>query len=672
MSGPWQSGEWTVLVCTLLHTLWQGAAAAVLLFLALKTIPVRNVDLRYGLCSAALCFVMTAWLGTWHVLDAHTIHPNASVAAYEPESSERLRMDSGPAPDVPDAHVNVPAVTVFPREGTARTYPLFKRWAGWLAAFWILGVVIGMARMLRGVIGAERLRRQCRAVVDSRILTVMEELQECLGLRNRIRILVNDRIVMPSVMGVIWPAVLLPATFLTGVPADQLRAIIAHELAHIRRYDYLVNLGQMIIEALLFFNPFVWWISQQMRVEREACCDLLAAGHCQSSVRYVEALLSVINHCNANPSPMLAAGGQSKGNALDRASRLLVPGYSPVLRLRWFSLLAVLLLVSATLFGLWKGSQAFAQTIQDQKKSPIEAETASEVILKLGNLFDHVQSFQFTEVVGTFPDDYSKLTWQEMGTAWRIDEIRVAKIPPKDPRQSNNWHTLLSFDGARAYSVEKEDGRVLTEKAPLKRQFTDVDYDAYIRGPLMPFEFLLSKTWPREKLAMFRSADYLQTVAKRAALDPAKDRQLDGHPCVAVKIRDGYNRWNPGHEENVDFVAYLASDLNYYPLAWEEYDKNGKLTYTYTVKQLQSIPLEPHGGPLFYSPASWVWHDATFGFDQQEPDSDIKVNTLGKADFGLYPTLQLYSADGEDAEKIKYIEDVDAKTLKEIKPWLKP
>jgi hypothetical protein len=229
-----------------------------------------------------------------------------------------------------------------------------------------------------------------------------------------------------------------------------------------------------------------------------------------------------------------------------------------------------------------------------------------------------------------------------------------------------------SIDGERAWYVDKPQGRVFTEKPPLKRRFTDVDYNAYIRGPLMPFEFLISKSWPREKLAMFKSTGYLESVAKRTALDPAKDRQLDGHPCVAVKITDGYDRWNPGHEEDVDFVAYLATDLNYYPLAWEEYDKRGKLTYIYTVKQLQSIPSDPRGAPLFYYPASWVWHNATFGFDQQEPESNINVNTLGKTDFGLLPTLQVYAADGEDAGRIKYIEDDDAKTLKEIKPRLKP
>ena len=130
-----------------------------------------------------------------------------------------------------------------------------------------------MLRMARGALGAGRLCRQCRDLTDPRILALAEELRGRLGLSRRVRFLVSDEIGVPSVMGILWPAVLLPASLLTGVPTDRFRAFIAHELAHIRRWDYLVNLAQMLVEALLFFNPFVWWSSRQMRLEREACCD---------------------------------------------------------------------------------------------------------------------------------------------------------------------------------------------------------------------------------------------------------------------------------------------------------------------------------------------------------------------------------------------------------------
>ena len=237
-----------------------------------------------------------------------------------------------------------------------------------------------MLRTAKGTLGASRLRRRCRDLADPRILALAEELRTRLGLSRPVRFLVCDEIGVPSMLGILYPAVLLPASLLTGVPFEQLRAILAHEIAHIRRLDYLANLAQMLVEALLFFNPFVWWLSRQMRLEREACCDQVAAGECQSPASYVEALVSVIERSRLTTAvpPILAASGPDAhgGNALERARRLLVPGYQPAFRIRWFSLAAVLVLSASALSGLWLGTRAVAQTIQaaEEKTAPRPAD----------------------------------------------------------------------------------------------------------------------------------------------------------------------------------------------------------------------------------------------------------------------------------------------------------
>ena len=86
--------------------------------------------------------------------------------------------------------------------------------------------------------------------------------------------------------------VLLPASLLGGIPMDQLEAILAHELAHVRRHDYLVLLGQSVMETLFFYHPAVWWISHRMRVEREYCCDVEAA-QVSDRLVYVQALANL-------------------------------------------------------------------------------------------------------------------------------------------------------------------------------------------------------------------------------------------------------------------------------------------------------------------------------------------------------------------------------------------
>ena len=267
------STGWMALLFALLHTLWQGAVAAGALFLALRATPVRHVNLRYGLSAAALVTVLLAGFETWVALD---VRPQAAAelslshmneVRSEP-ASRNAALSGGPAIMAPGSTASA-GQPQLPRAVADAGVASGPAWPAWAGVFWLSGVAVCLARAVRGVIGAERLRRRCRIVADSGIFALVEELRTRLRLPRRVRVLVSEEIVVPSVMGILWPVVLLPATFLTGVPPEQLRAILAHELAHIRRWDYLVNLGQMVVEALLFFNPFVWWISRQMRVERE-------------------------------------------------------------------------------------------------------------------------------------------------------------------------------------------------------------------------------------------------------------------------------------------------------------------------------------------------------------------------------------------------------------------
>ena len=115
-----------------------------------------------------------------------------------------------------------------------------------------------------------------------------------------------------------------------------------HELAHIRRGDYLVNLCQLLAESLLFFNPAVWWISRQIRQEREACCDAMAIALAGEPLQYARRTLAQAARAALAAAP--AFGDRLNPSGLkDRVQRLLVPGYRPALRLTWRALLASLL-----------------------------------------------------------------------------------------------------------------------------------------------------------------------------------------------------------------------------------------------------------------------------------------------------------------------------------------
>ena len=370
---PWlNTPAWQPLVQALLHTLWQGALAAGGLCLALRWLPAHRANLRYGLSTAALALVLLLGLSSWALLDP----PQPAAASRARGGSRPTGATTGGPGRIPKYGSNFPLVPTGERpraQTTGRSLSTIdadgnrtEPWARRVAVCWLLGVGVSLLRAAQGTLGAERLRRRCREVADPCILALEEELRGRLGMSRRVRLLASEEINVPSVLGVVWPAVLLPASLLTGVSPEQLRAILAHELAHIRRWDYLVNLAQMLVESLLFFNPFVWWISRQVRLEREACCDQLAARECQSSASYVEALVTVIERRRPAAAPVLAASGPRPhgGAALDRACRLLVPGYQPKLRLRWFSLATALALSGLALSGWWLGTRAVAQTIE--------------------------------------------------------------------------------------------------------------------------------------------------------------------------------------------------------------------------------------------------------------------------------------------------------------------
>ena len=110
--------------------------------------------------------------------------------------------------------------------------------------------------------------------------------------------------------GLARPVILLPTIALTGLTSEQWQAILAHELAHVRRSDYLINSLQTVVETLLFYHPAVWWVSGRIRLEREHCCDELAVAACGDAAVYMRALAEM-EHLQGVPEPALSVGGGS-------------------------------------------------------------------------------------------------------------------------------------------------------------------------------------------------------------------------------------------------------------------------------------------------------------------------------------------------------------------------
>jgi beta-lactamase regulating signal transducer with metallopeptidase domain len=379
---------WDHVVMALLHSLWKGAAVAVVVYALLRVVPARRVDLRYGLALAGFLAVPLAALVTFSVLGGAATTEAPAVVYQAPggggASAALLAAPAGDAGGSAAPRASEPTrgpISRRPATGAPPSSRPSSRWA-WAAGLWLAGTVLMLGRAAWLVKGAGRLRRGCRLITDERLAAPVDQLRRALGITRPVRVAAGDGVRVPAVLGVVWPVILLPAAIANGMPVEQLRMILAHELAHVRRHDYLVNLLQLLVEAALFFNPAAWWLSRQVRVEREACCDALAVRATGGeTARYVRTLADAmaamlrptVRHAlqpGLGLTPAMAGDGEG-GSMLDRARRVLVPAYRPQVRLSWPALLVTALAAAVLLAGAWGGTRA-AVRAAERLLSPAE------------------------------------------------------------------------------------------------------------------------------------------------------------------------------------------------------------------------------------------------------------------------------------------------------------
>ena len=285
------------LTSALLHFLWQGIAAALLLAVALLFLRRSSPGARY----VASCIVL-ALLAIAPVITMGLVYP----AAFPPRVSV-----AAPAADTGAQVLSIPQNVIARASVDAID--------GWILPLWTAGVFLFGMRLVWAGGHASVLRRQ-GVEADSSIQSMIGDLAGRLGIRRRLQVMVCSLAEVPSVVGWIRPVILVPASVLVGLTPQQLEALLAHELAHIRRHDYLVNILQMVVETLLFYHPAVWWISGRIRHERELCCDDIAVAACGNAVAYARALTQLEKLRPVGPSLVMGSAG---GGLYRRVQRLL-------------------------------------------------------------------------------------------------------------------------------------------------------------------------------------------------------------------------------------------------------------------------------------------------------------------------------------------------------------
>jgi beta-lactamase regulating signal transducer with metallopeptidase domain len=284
---------------SLLHFLWQGAVLAVLAAASLAV--ARKASTRYALAVGALLVMVAAPVFTYLALHESSRVSNVSAQNSVPAIVHAVNLASHRiATSTQSSFVSGSLLTTF-------------------VELWFVGVLLFSLRTAGGFFLVARLRRRDSKPMSAALLALCREMQNRLGIPRAIRYCESLHLDAPAVVGWFRPVVLLPISALTGLTELQLRAVIAHELAHIRRLDAFFNLFQVAAETLLFYHPAVWWLSKRIRAERENCCDDVALAVCGNPAEYARAL-ALMEEWRVAPSFAMAA---NRGALASRVTRLL-------------------------------------------------------------------------------------------------------------------------------------------------------------------------------------------------------------------------------------------------------------------------------------------------------------------------------------------------------------
>ncbi|HUQ19682.1 MAG TPA: HEAT repeat domain-containing protein [Gemmatimonadaceae bacterium] len=312
---------------TLVHSVWEGGAIASVLALVFALMRHSRASIRYVVGMAGLILMVALPIATAikGSSTSHTAQParetiTAPVNQVSPIAEPRATAGEATSPTPEAMSIRDSAAPSIATSLLSKLEPSLPV----LVIAWLLGLVLLSGRMIYGVVQTRRII-QLATQPSPELSALIASIAKRLHIRRALRAFESAHINVPMVIGFIRPAIVVPASFFTALAPWQLEMLVAHELAHIRRYDFLANMLQTVIETLLFFHPAAWWLSERIREERENCCDDIAVRICGGDNHGYTATLLALEETR-HPELIFAAaadGNSDRGALLRRAMRLM-------------------------------------------------------------------------------------------------------------------------------------------------------------------------------------------------------------------------------------------------------------------------------------------------------------------------------------------------------------
>lgn len=307
MNGLLHASWLPVVGWALLHSLWEGTLVVLAAALVLRSLRGASPRLRYAV--AILALLLMTGLPLRHLMPPRSGTSPVFLALKHPAPEGSTIGQVAPEP--------APALRTRVAASLERALP-------WVVTIWAVGVFVSLLRLAGGWAWLQRLRWRQSELAPDALQGRLLDLCRRAGLKRAVTLLMCEGLIGPSVVGILRPAILVPAGWFLNLPPAHAEALLAHELAHVLRHDYAVNLLQSLLEVVLFYHPGVWWLSRRIRAERELACDTFAVHLVGDALPLAEALTTLerrgLGRASLEPSP--AAHG---GSLMERISHLLLP-----------------------------------------------------------------------------------------------------------------------------------------------------------------------------------------------------------------------------------------------------------------------------------------------------------------------------------------------------------
>ena len=307
----------------LVHFIWQGALAALVLAVLLQFLHRHSANVRYLVACLVLLIMVFSPVLTFLKITSPFASPNLyNFSPFVPDEQTVQELQE-PQPKSSAEVSHTQEKLLYPDELILHRWNLslyIEPYLPWAVLYWLFGVLLLSVWRFGGWVEIQRIKKRCVKPLVDNLSHQFHKLADKVHIHKSIQFMESMIADVPATIGWLKPVILIPTSALTGLPPKQLETIIVHELAYIRRHDYLINLIQSSIETLFFYHPAVWWVSHKIRQERELCCDEIVVNICKDPVSYARALtnLEKLRHI---PSQLVM--GANGGNLLNRIQHLL-------------------------------------------------------------------------------------------------------------------------------------------------------------------------------------------------------------------------------------------------------------------------------------------------------------------------------------------------------------